>query len=362
MARKPAPTKAHPVSKPSKPAAVNEHPALTLYQAMNVLHMVCSHASAFRELAERRERAQAMQLNVLNIGAKIASDRANELARAGAPREQQWTALTEEMDRVNDSPPSNEPAEYTKSLQDVLDHGRKCCERARAALRAGGAKGLDAATRPNVAGQARSIELHTKLQDAERVLIWLTIGVGDPRIVIDKDAASMADLGAWFARTHDELGAVFETRGLDAPAPTPTESVLPALLEQLQRVAAAVDPDAIDRVAERAAEKTARVFGAGDNDAKTPALPSGVAESAGPALTVNQSRVLQTMARFDGSCLLSSKMIAEEMDAATRLSEETVRQCVKKLIASRLAERPEGDRSGARLNNAGRSLSGKIAD
>ena len=80
------------------------------------------------------------------------------------------------------------------------------------------------------------------------------------------------------------------------------------------------------------------------------------------AVTVNRSRVLQTMARFDMSRLLSSEMIVEEMDATVRLSEETVRQCVLKLIESGLAERPEGCRSGARLNNAGRELAGKIAD
>jgi hypothetical protein len=68
------------------------------------------------------------------------------------------------------------------------------------------------------------------------------------------------------------------------------------------------------------------------------------------------------MARFDASRLLSAKMIADEMDATIRLSEETVRQCVGKLIAADLAERPEGDRSGARLNSAGRRLAGKIAD
>jgi hypothetical protein len=62
------------------------------------------------------------------------------------------------------------------------------------------------------------------------------------------------------------------------------------------------------------------------------ACPAGGGESAGPALTENQSRVLRTMARFDASQLLSSKKIAEEMDAMVRLSEETVRQCVGKLI------------------------------
>ena len=89
---------------------------------------------------------------------------------------------------------------------------------------------------------------------------------------------------------------------------------------------------------------------------------SGTDEPTGPALSDNQSQVLRTMARFDGSQLLSAKMIAEEMNAAIRLSEETVRLCVRKLIKSKLAERPEGDRSGARLNNRGRKLAGKIAD
>ncbi|HMN39868.1 MAG TPA: hypothetical protein PKE29_03420 [Phycisphaerales bacterium] len=158
------------------------------------------------------------------------------------------------------------------------------------------------------------------------------------------------------------IQAMFHPQTIEPPAP-PTVSVSPDLLDRLQRAAAAVDPGAIDRAAERAAEKIARVFGAGDNgDAKPKTLPAGADESAGPALTVNQSRVLQTMARFDASRLLSSKMIAEEMDATVRLSEETVRLCVGKLIESHLAERPEGDRSGARLNSAGRKLAGKIAD
>jgi hypothetical protein len=100
----------------------------------------------------------------------------------------------------------------------------------------------------------------------------------------------------------------------------------------------------------------------GDDDRKPPAPPAGDSEPTGPALTNNQSLVLRTMARFDGSLLLSAAKIAAEMNPATRLSEETVRQCVGKLIESNLAERPEGERSGARLTNAGRKLAVKIAD
>jgi len=100
----------------------------------------------------------------------------------------------------------------------------------------------------------------------------------------------------------------------------------------------------------------------GSTDLSTPTLPTGDDQSDGPSLTPKQCFVLQTMARIDGSKLLSAKMIAAEMGAGSRLSEETVRVSVLKLIESNLAERPEGERSGARLNTAGRKLAWKIAD
>ena len=54
---------------------------------------------------------------------------------------------------------------------------------------------------------------------------------------------------------------------------TPTVSVSPDLLDRLQRAAAAVDPHAIDRAAERAAEKMAHALG-GNGNAATKALPA----------------------------------------------------------------------------------------
>lgn len=116
-------------------------------------------------------------------------------------------------------------------------------------------------------------------------------------------------------------------------------------------------PEVARRMLERVEE-----LGRSIESDKPQAPPVRADECAGPALTLNQSRVLQAMARCDTSRLLSSKMIAEEMDSMVRLSEETVRQCVVKLIGANLAERPEGDRSGARLTNGGRKLAGKIAD
>lgn len=81
-----------------------------------------------------------------------------------------------------------------------------------------------------------------------------------------------------------------------------------------------------------------------------------------PALTANQARVLVTMNYFDGSRLLLPATIREEMEPRYRLSERTIRGIVLTLVELKLAERPQGDRQGARLTNPGRRLVPKIAD
>jgi hypothetical protein len=68
------------------------------------------------------------------------------------------------------------------------------------------------------------------------------------------------------------------------------------------------------------------------------------------------------MNRFGAAVLLSVEQVVLEMDPVNRLSEETVRQCILALIGHLLAERPSGEKGGARLTNAGRRLAGKIAD
>lgn len=97
---------------------------------------------------------------------------------------------------------------------------------------------------------------------------------------------------------------------------------------------------------------------------KLPALPNGVEtdEPAVPTLTLIESRVLQTMARFDGLKLLSNKMIEEEMDAEIHVSERSIGPIVRKFIELRWAERPDGNRKGARLTLPGRRIASKIAD
>lgn len=91
-------------------------------------------------------------------------------------------------------------------------------------------------------------------------------------------------------------------------------------------------------------------------DVKTNVSESGLP----PALTKNQAEVLKTMDIFDASALLSARTTAGEMH--NRVSEETVRASVVKLIELRLAERPEGPRSGARLTRDGRKLASRIED
>lgn len=106
-------------------------------------------------------------------------------------------------------------------------------------------------------------------------------------------------------------------------------------------------------VAAAAASSESTVPDAADEDEK-PEQP--------PALTEPQRITLCAMNSFDRSVLVAVNKICDAMAPTLRLGEETVRQCVKRLIALDLAERPDGERRGARLTNAGRRLAGKIAD
>jgi len=102
--------------------------------------------------------------------------------------------------------------------------------------------------------------------------------------------------------------------------------------------------------------------GSENGDAEPPPPPGDDDQPLAPALTVNQSRVLQTMAQFDPRTLVSADAIAAGMGTAPPLSPRTIGPIVRRLILLCLAERPEGNRSGARLTTAGRRLASKIAD
>lgn len=204
---------------------------------MMALQTYCSNAHLFRNLAESRARARAQHDHFL----RLAMDRYNSLSQAGAPTDQQSEALVAMLDQQKRQPPYNEHAPHLNSLREtVLQPGQTWCERARAALRAGGARELDAATQPNAAGQRRSIELHIMLQEAERVFRGLAIGLSDPSIIIDDFAASMADLCEWFARASDELRAVRDTLDAGADDGHGNQLALPAGAEAIDEHDAAL--------------------------------------------------------------------------------------------------------------------------
>jgi hypothetical protein len=79
-----------------------------------------------------------------------------------------------------------------------------------------------------------------------------------------------------------------------------------------------------------------------------------------PALTANEAAVLRTLAIFDPAELASAARVEAAMDRADRISDKTIRVAIRRLVELGLAERPEGDRSGARLTIAGRRLVRKI--
>lgn len=88
----------------------------------------------------------------------------------------------------------------------------------------------------------------------------------------------------------------------------------------------------------------------------------GDAEVKVPPLTENEVAVITTLARFDPVRLASVAMIESEMDAGSRRSPRKIGEAVNRLIELELAERPRGDRSGARLTTAGRRVARKVAD
>jgi len=143
-------------------------------------------------------------------------------------------------------------------------------------------------------------------------------------------------------RTYTEAMSkrIGELRSISVTAldTVPTVSVAPGLPGRPQRAAAAVDVLT-----------------------KCPDPSADADESLSPALTENESSVMHAMHRYDASLLLSTHKIGETMKMAGRLSVRTIELIVKKLIGLGFAERPEGNRKGARLTMAGRRLVPKIA-
>lgn len=92
--------------------------------------------------------------------------------------------------------------------------------------------------------------------------------------------------------------------------------------------------------------------GEGDGEDEGPPQP--------PALTRGERTTLIALAALDASRLASAAAVGEAMPATERLSDRTIRSAINKLVKLDLAERPEGDRQGARLTIRGRRLASQI--
>lgn len=93
--------------------------------------------------------------------------------------------------------------------------------------------------------------------------------------------------------------------------------------------------------------------------ASSPAAGAGEAQDAEelPApLRPADQLVLRTMDTFDPRVLLSLRQIHLAMDTSVRIQERSIGSSLDRLIEYGLAERPEGERSGARLTISGRKL------
>lgn len=119
-------------------------------------------------------------------------------------------------------------------------------------------------------------------------------------------------------------------------------------IDRLERAAAAVDTHAIDRAAQHAAEKTARLFGGGDDrgHAKRPALPVGI------ALTADHESILAVLGKTPTKCMV----VIGVASAGTIRDRETVGRLLRELSGFGLVNRPHGNRKGYALTAAGRNL------
>jgi hypothetical protein len=115
--------------------------------------------------------------------------------------------------------------------------------------------------------------------------------------------------------------------------------------------------------AQLAAESGAgRVAGQAPRATRPAGSESDTDETAPPALTPNEITVLQALATFDPTELASAARISDAIDPSRRVSDRSIVTIVRRLLELGLAERPMGDRSGARLTLQGRRIVRRIAE
>lgn len=85
-------------------------------------------------------------------------------------------------------------------------------------------------------------------------------------------------------------------------------------------------------------------------------------EEQAPALKQNELVTLKALALFGPNRLATSTDVGNEMTPADRLSPRTIQPAIRRLMELDLAERPEGDKHGARATLKGQRLVLDIAD
>jgi hypothetical protein len=148
----------------------------------------------------------------------------------------------------------------------------------------------------------------------------------------------------------------------DEPLPQAEADRLGVILAEMYPMLVRLDPDARPLRPDTDRRDPVPVSETPAGGAGNEGIGDGDADVEFPSLTENEVAVITTLARFDPMRLASVTMIESEMDAGSRRSPRKIGEAVNRLIELDLAERPRGDRSGARLTTAGRRVARKVAD
>lgn len=173
--------------------ASEQHPALVLNDALAELADVGDRADLFLALAEGREAEFKSHQDFMAVKFKRAEAQAIKRSQAGASSEDAYKEVRElERQTIGTLKPT-EPVEHLASLNELLLRGCGACVRARTALEAGGAQGLDAAL---AAGTARyHVEIRVNANEFDWVLQELIGELQCPIDIIRRNAEKMHQLG-----------------------------------------------------------------------------------------------------------------------------------------------------------------------
>jgi hypothetical protein len=189
-------------------------PRFELYRALNDLYGHCAHPCLFQQVTEQRKAAFDGNCRLWNQRMADAGRRADAQQAKGVPFKEAYAEM-EELDRkmrdaLTRPPPLNEPDSLHAMLGKIIAQALAACERARAALRSGGARDLDQAMSPG--GRAQSLAISTKLNECTQTLERIKMSLANPMFLLEELVARMASLGEWMGARREELWVL-----LDAP-------------------------------------------------------------------------------------------------------------------------------------------------